>query len=435
MRVFHFVLFGALVLFSAPANADQISPQMADRPGPTPESGLAGPATIRSLAEQTFSAEPPAKPDPASEKRSQVERIAAAQTKLAFELISHLSSEVTTNVIVSPASLASASALLVKGADDGMKSALAAALGFDETADPGKNRAALRQAREALRAEKSAILQSADLIVVDPESPLPRHLAARLKKTGARFMTEDLSKPAAVARVDAWVKETTDGAIPELIGAPLDKSAFAVLNALRFKAQWKEPFDPQRTTQAQFQSIDGASEPVALMRLAAGPRAYRADDKFIGIDLTFADERFSLTLVTTTEKPAAVTDFAAVKDWLAGSGFSERKGDLALPRFKLSSRTDLLPALDALGLAAARQTPTALRGFGQGAALTRIVQRTNFEIDEQGATAAAATAIIGRRAVDDTLHMIVDKPFIFALRDRTSGLVLVAGYIGRAPSD
>ena len=29
--------------------------------------------------------------------------------------------------------------------------------------------------------------------------------------------------------------------------------------------------------------------------------------------------------------------------------------------------------------------------------------------------------------------MIVDKPFIFALRDRATGLILVAGYVGHAP--
>jgi serine protease inhibitor len=34
---------------------------------------------------------------------------------------------------------------------------------------------------------------------------------------------------------------------------------------------------------------------------------------------------------------------------------------------------------------------------------------------------------------DDAIHMSVDKPFIFALRDRVTGLILAAGYIGHAP--
>jgi serine protease inhibitor len=29
--------------------------------------------------------------------------------------------------------------------------------------------------------------------------------------------------------------------------------------------------------------------------------------------------------------------------------------------------------------------------------------------------------------------MVVDKPFVFALRDGTTGLILVAGYVGHPP--
>ena len=58
-----------------------------------------------------------------------------------------------------------------------------------------------------------------------------------------------------------------------------------------------------------------------------------------------------------------------------------------------------------------------------------------IDADEEGAEAAAATAVIVGRSleIDDAYHMVVDKPFLFALRDRQSGLILVAGYVGHAP--
>jgi hypothetical protein len=42
----------------------------------------------------------------------------------------------------------------------------------------------------------------------------------------------------------------------------------------------------------------------------------------------------------------------------------------------------------------------------------------------------------GARALEQKgrLHMVMDKPFIFALRNRASGLILVAGYAGHAPA-
>lgn len=79
----------------------------------------------------------------------------------------------------------------------------------------------------------------------------------------------------------------------------------------------------------------------------------------------------------------------------------------------------------------------ALAGFGQGMRLSAIVQRTMIDVDDEGAEAADATAILSTRALeaDDAVHVVVDNPFIFALRDRTTGLILLAGYAGHAPKD
>jgi serine protease inhibitor len=58
-----------------------------------------------------------------------------------------------------------------------------------------------------------------------------------------------------------------------------------------------------------------------------------------------------------------------------------------------------------------------------------------IEIDEEGAEAAAATAAVASRMLEKRgcHHMVVDNPFVYALRDRATGLILVAGYVGVAP--
>jgi serine protease inhibitor len=58
-----------------------------------------------------------------------------------------------------------------------------------------------------------------------------------------------------------------------------------------------------------------------------------------------------------------------------------------------------------------------------------------IDIDEEGAEAAATTAVISSRALgsDEAIHMVVDKPFVYALRDKVTGLILVAGYVGQPP--
>lgn len=339
---------------------------------------------------------------------------------------------------MSPASLASALDLVSFGAEPKMKAAIAKALGF---ADPA-GLAAIEEVRPKL-VDGGDSFSFADLMVFAPTTVTNKFMLAGLKDYKIPIETADLSDAAEAAKIDAWVKKATKGAIPEILGGPVSKASFAALNALHFKGKWKTPFDPAQTAPAPFTGIDGKNGDVAMMHLAKANRAFqqqkigdRAGERtFVAIDLPFMDERFSLVIVTTKEKPAAAKDFAAVTGWLGGNGFKLASGDLALPRFAASASEDLVPALDALGLRDARKSATALSGFGTDVQLAKVAQRAMIEVDEEGAEAAAATAILGSRALetDDSIHMVVDKPFVYALRDKTTGLILIAGYAGTPP--
>jgi serpin B len=313
-----------------------------------------------------------------------------------------------------------------------MRDAIARTLGFN---DGAKALADLLDAHAALAEGSAGVFRSADRIVFSPAAPPPARIAARLDALGVWRSVEDLSKPEVVAGIDRWVSETTNGMIPEILGGPLENASFVALDALHFKAEWKTPFDRARTALAPFRSVDGTAADVAMMRLPEARRAFRTDARFIGVDLPFAGDRFSFVVVTTRDEPAPAKDFAAVADWLSGAGFFARKGALALPRLKLSGRAELLAILDSMGLGEGRSSPTALDGFGEGSQLSQVLQRAALEVDEKGAEAAAATAVVVTRSFleNDSLHMTVDKPFLFALRDRSTGLVLVAGYVGHAP--
>lgn len=368
---------------------------------------------------------------PAAGRQDTETSMGLAQARLAFALIEKLGTR--GDVTVSPASLGAAFGIVTLAADPAMKAAIAKAMGFG--ANPIEKSLDALERMSGRLGGAEGMFQSASRLVFAPASAPNALVRDGMKSRGIDYIIADLSDPKAAADIDAWVKEITHGAIPEILGGPVEKSSFVALNALHFKGRWKEPFDPQLTLPAPFQSIDRKPGTIAMMRLGSAERAFRKEGNFIGINLPFSDPRFQLTVVTTTDKPAVVRDFAKVVDWLAGTGFADRRGDLALPRFAASSREDLVPALDTLGLDKARRSPTALAGLAPGAMLTQIVQRTMIDVNEEGAEAAAATAVMAGRSLelDDGLHMVVDKPFIFALRDAATGLVLVAGYVGHPP--
>ena len=80
----------------------------------------------------------------------------------------------------------------------------------------------------------------------------------------------------------------------------------------------------------------------------------------------------------------------------------------------------------------ARQIPDALSGFSaMSLMITRVVQKLDLRLNEEGTEAAAATAVVATRSLGTMGHfrMIIDKPFMFALRDQKTGLILFMGYV------
>jgi serpin B len=208
------------------------------------------------------------------------------------------------------------------------------------------------------------------------------------------------------------------------------------VNALYFKDRWQTPFDPARTVSEKFQPVSGAPVGVAMMHSAVAQFSFRQDERFVAAELAYADADFKLVVITTQSQPAPVSDFAPVADWLCGQDFTLQAGEIGLPKLSLSASEELLSPLDALGLRAARQRRDALEEFSaEDLIITRVVQKLELRLSEEGTEAAAATAVVTTRSLagPDHVKMIVDKPFVFALRDQATGLILLMGYVGAPP--
>ena len=173
-----------------------------------------------------------------------------------------------------------------------------------------------------------------------------------------------------------------------------------------------------------------------LQPWSAGTREWRIDN--LEASLAFLEEVQAAPLPVGFEwpdgEPVKVSPAVSAKhlslkvssqrDWF------EISGRIAVDEDLVIDMQDVLARLDK-----ARHAATALQGFAPGAMLSQVVQRAMIEIDEEGAEAAAATAVMSSRALgaDEAIDMVVDKPFVYALRDKVTGLILVAGYVGQPP--
>jgi serine protease inhibitor len=361
--------------------------------------------------------------------------ISAAQRKLSWRVIEALAKDSAT-VVISPASIAGAFSVISAGASPEFVRAIGAMLGFADTVAAADALAAVVQALNQTQAEASA-LAMARALVLDPALKPSAPTLSGLRAGGVEVIDAAFSDSATLKRINTWVAAKTKGLIPVLLDELPSQPGLVALDALHFKDRWKRQFDAGETAARPFHSAGGAERTVQMMVSPEASWRFRKDEQFIAADLGYQTDRFLLTIVTSRDKPLPAAGFDAVHSWLDGQGFDELQGQVQLPKLALSGSHDLLGVLDALGLAPARLAPNALAGFSDGElAISKVVQRVELKIDEQGTEAAAATGIVALRslAAGEYVQMIVDKPFIFALRDAASGLVLLSGYVADIPA-
>jgi len=113
--------------------------------------------------------------------------------------------------------------------------------------------------------------------------------------------------------------------------------------------------------------------------------------------------------------------------------FSKRKGKLELPKFKIEYSTSISGALKQLGMSRMFTFPLPNIATPKNLKVDEIIHKTYLEVNEKGAEAAAVTvahlramAIIERPA---PFHMRVDKPFLFLIEEKNTGIILFLGKI------
>ena len=96
---------------------------------------------------------------------------------------------------------------------------------------------------------------------------------------------------------------------------------------------------------------------------------------------------------------------------------------------------ELTPALERLGMQhATRPGQADFGGISElGPAISAVIHRAVLEVNEEGAEAAAATAVVmtlgAMLPVEQPFHLRADRPFLLAIRDRHTGIILFLGAV------
>lgn len=368
---------------------------------------------------------------------------AAGYNAFGFHLLAKLRSN-ETNVFISPTSVALALAIVTDGAAGATRTQLLAALGqtnitpeaFDN--ENGQLMTALRDPGSDLQ------FSVANALWTNPDYPLlPRFVKISSAVFGATAKTLSFGDPSAAGTINAWVKDNTYGLIPEIIGSTSKRDTLIVTNAIAMKAKWLAQFAKNDTHDAPFTTSDGKQMTVSLMR-REGSYAYAREPDWQVARLPYRGDRFAM-YVFLPRASLPLADAIAKLDSKAFAaalaGLTQQHILFAMPRFSATYKAELNMPLAQLGIADAFDSSSA--DFSQmlarhGAYISAVLHRTFVRVDEEGTEAAGATAIVMKTLAvqhEPEEQMIVNRPFLMAIRDDQTGQILFLGTIVAPKAD
>ncbi len=259
----------------------------------------------------------------------------------------------------------------------------------------------------------------------------------------ARVEALDFSTPAAASIINDWVRKATAGRITGIVPERIPPLAVMyVLSAIYFKGDWTAPFDPTLTRSEPFWRTDGSRTTVRMMSHGRSVEVrIKTDGDPLVVDLPYGGRAFSMTIVLPSE-PGGIHSLVAEltpQRWKAWMGELEAtKCQVRLPKFRLENDLVLNDALRALGMGIAfAASPPHVADFGRmrrerDVQITEVRHKSYVDVNEEGTEAAAVTSVlVGYLGAlpSPPLVGVVDRPFLFAIRENLSGTILFLGRV------
>jgi serpin B len=365
--------------------------------------------------------------------------IVSGDSQFGFDLYRVLRTE-PGNLFISPYSISTALSMLLAGTRGDTAQELGGALGVGgdlEAWHVGRNRLEL----ELIALSGLELPDNPDAVPLTLEptngffgrtgypfkQPFLDTLAANY---GAGAQSVDFSRSEeARAAINEWVAQRTRDRIQELLPQGfVDSMTVAVLvNAIYFKANWLQTFNPDMTRAADFHLLDGGVSDVQMMR-SNNKMQYAAGDGWQAVELPYAGGASMLVIVPDVGQFGAIEAAldATFIDSL-GDAMSEHQVLLGLPRWETESELDLIPPLEALGIELIFGGGDLTGIADAGLFVSGVQHAANITVDEKGTEAAAATAIAVRENAAPPVTLNVDRPFIYLIRDDANGEILFLG--------
>ncbi len=378
--------------------------------------------------------------------------LAAAINDTGFALFAAATSASNDDVVLSPLSIGLAFGMLDAGATGSVADALVALYPF-----PGEGQErwhgfnSLTQgvehepepAREDLSDEEwqpqEPIVRVANRMFYEEsfvaEASYPETLATYWG-AGAEALEMQAEPERARERINTWVAHRTNELIPELLppGFVDDSSVMVLVNTVYMLADWAIPFEEKNTREEDFTLLDTSTVTVDMMRHPTMVAPVALGDKWAAVEIPYAESDLSMLVIVPDTGAYADVESRLDGEFLAqvDASLEERELSFAMPVFTSEATMNLRDVIENdLGIQGIFGVPDLL-GIAPDVQADAAIHAAKIIVDERGTEAAGATAIgveLTSVPVEPTLSIRADKPFLYLVRDESTGAVLFMGRV------
>ena len=259
----------------------------------------------------------------------------------------------------------------------------------------------------------------------------------------AEKFRKDLSGKKIVKEFNKWVKDKTNGLIPEMISQPFDEAARVVLvNTLYFNNEWKTKFPEYNSYEFKFMGVN--SENLVMAMNVKSNFEYAEGRTFKGVVLPYEDgskmkvylpmdENGSLAEIIGSLSPEQLSKELELD-------YTMEKTIVCMPRFECDYKDSLVETLKLLGVSAAFDGSAAdfsgmlEEGSEYPLYISDVIHASKIKCGEKGTEAAAVTVVEMDTGSAMPLpeeppkEFVANRPFLYMI-ESPSGEVLFMGII------
>ena len=239
--------------------------------------------------------------------------------------------------------------------------------------------------------------------------------------------------------INNWVKEHTDGMIPEIIDQIPNEAIMYLVNALAFEAEWEEDYKEHQVWEEEFTMEDGTQQDAEMMY--SEEYNYLEDDLATGFMKFYKDRRYAFVAMLPNEG-VSVSQYVSS---LSGEHLQNLLNNpqyvsvhTTMPKFETEYDIEMSEALQEMGIVDAFDARVAdfsrlgtYNADGMNICINRVLHKTFISVTELGTRAGAATAVeleCGSAFIEmDYKEVVLDRPFVYMLIDCETNLPFFIG--------